>query len=186
MSRRDGGADLGTRALTIQDLGSLAEIMGAVATVATLIYLAIQIRDNTFAVRSSAAQSVHEAFSTWYRMLAADADLAQLVANGARDYVSLNETERARFVATFMAFLSCSQDAFIKWRDGSLAPELWSGWELVILNLIGAPGGKQFWEERGYLFGDPFRRHVEGDLMKRKLHPRAKPMGAFSIGDPEV
>ena len=37
MSRRDGGAALGPRALTIQDLGSLAEIMGAVATVATLM-----------------------------------------------------------------------------------------------------------------------------------------------------
>lgn len=186
MPRRDGGAALGARALTIQDLGSLGEIVGAVATVATLIYLAIQIRDNTFAVRSSAAQSVHEAFSTWYRMLSADADLAQLVANGLRDYASLTETERARFVATFMAFLSCSQDAFIKWQEGSLAPELWSGWEQVILNLIGSPGGREFWGERGYLFGDPFRRHVEGDLMKRKLHPRAKPMGAFSIGDLEV
>lgn len=61
-----------------------------------------------------------------------------------------------------------------------------SGWEQVILNLIGSPGGREFWEERGYLFGDPFRRHVEGELMKRKLHPRAKPMGAFSIGDLEV
>src|SRR6266545_2177329 len=35
--------------------------------------------------------------------------------------------------------------------------------------------------ERGYLFGEEFRRHVENDLMKREPHPDAKPMGAFSI-----
>jgi len=128
-------------AMTIQDLGSIGEVVGAAATVATLIYLAIQIRAHTSAVKSAAAQSVHEAFAEWYRMLAADADLAQITTNGLRDYASLSETERARFVATFMAFLSCSQDGFIKWREGALSPELWSGWELVIMNLVVPPGG---------------------------------------------
>ena len=143
--------------MTIQDLGSVGELVGAIATVATLIYLAIQIRANTHAVRSSAAQSVHEAFATWYRMLASDADLSQVTASGLRDYASLSETEKTRFVATFMAFLSCSQDAFIKWREGSLSPELWSGWELVMMNLVIPPGGRAFWQERGYLFGSEFR-----------------------------
>ncbi len=56
--------------MTLQDSGSLGELVGAIATVATLAYLAVQIRSNTHAVRSSAAQSVHESFATWYRMLA--------------------------------------------------------------------------------------------------------------------
>jgi hypothetical protein len=168
--------------MTLQDLGSIGEVVGAIATVATLIYLAIQIRANTSAVQSAAAQSVHEAFATWYRMLAADADLAQLVTNGLRDYASLSETDRARFVSTFMAFLSCSQDAFFKWREGSLSRALWSGWELVMMNLVFSPGGRAFWQERGYLFGDEFRNHVETDLMQRMPHPSAKPMGVFSLG----
>ena len=50
------------------------------------------------------------------------------------------------------------------------------------MNLIGAPGGQGLWKERAYLFGEEFRRYVEGDLMKREPHPDAKPMGAFSIG----
>lgn len=168
--------------VTLQELGSIGELVAAVATVGSLVYLAVQIRANTSAVRSAAAQSVHEAFAAWYRLLAADASLSQLVANGLRDYSVLSETERARFIATFMAFLSYCQDAFIKWREGALSPELWSGWELVMMNLVNAPGGKEFWAERGYLFGDQFRRHVENDIMRRAPHPRAKPMGAFAIG----
>jgi len=168
--------------MTIQDLGSIGDLVAAIATIATLFYLAVQIRSNTSAVRSAAAQSVHEAFATWYRMVAGDALLAQLVTNGLRDYSSLSEGDRARFIATFMAFLSCSQDAFIKWREGSLAPDLWRGWELVIMNLVHAPGGKAFWSERGYLFGDKFRSHIDNDIMKRKPHALAKPLGAFPIG----
>ena len=84
----------------------------------------------------------------------------------------------------FMAFLSYSQNAFLKWREKMLEPPLWMGWELLIMNLVSSPGGKEFWKERGYLFGEEFRRHVENDLMKRTPHPDAKPMGAFSIGSP--
>jgi hypothetical protein len=84
---------------------------------------------------------------------------------------------------TFMAFLSYSQDAYMKWREGSLPAELRNGWELVIMNLVNALGGTDFWDDRGYLFGDEFRHHIESDIRKRKPHPRAKPGGAFSIGD---
>ena len=44
------------------------------------------------------------------------------------------------------------------------------------------PGGRAFWKERAYLFGEDFRRHIEDDLMKRTPHPDAKLMSAFSIG----
>ena len=33
--------------MTLQDLGSIGELVGALATIATLVYLAIQIRANT-------------------------------------------------------------------------------------------------------------------------------------------
>jgi hypothetical protein len=52
------------------------------------------------------------------------------------------------------------------------------------MNLTGSPGGRAFWKERAYLFGEEFRRHVEDDLMKRTPHPDAKPLGAFPIGQP--
>ncbi|PYK24981.1 MAG: hypothetical protein DME59_11765 [Verrucomicrobia bacterium] len=45
-----------------------------------------------------------------------------------------------------MGFLSYSQNAFLKWREGLLASPLWLGWELVIMNLVCAPGGPYFGE----------------------------------------
>jgi hypothetical protein len=169
--------------MNLGDLANLGQIIGALAVVVSF-YVALQIRQNTNAVRSAAAQVVHEHFASWYHLLANDAELSQIAVNGLRDYFSLSETEKARFIAMFMAFLSYSQNAFLKWREKMLEPPLWMGWELLIMNLVAAPGGREFWKERGYLFGDEFRRYVESDLMKRAPHPDAKPMGAFSIGRP--
>jgi hypothetical protein len=168
--------------MSLGDLANLGQIIGAIAVVISLFYVAYQIRQNTNAVRSATAQSVHEHFAKWYHLLAADGDLSQIAANGLRDYALLSEQEKARFIATFMAFLSYSQNAFLKGREGLLTSPLWMGWELLIMNLICAPGGRAFWKERSYLFGEEFRQYVETDLMKRPPHPDAKPMGAFSIG----
>ena len=168
--------------MNLNDLANIGQVIGALAVVISLIYVAFQIRQNTNAVRTATAQAVHEHFAKWYQLVAADAELSKIVATGLRDYGSLSEQERVRFIATYMSFLSYSQNAFLKWREKLLAPPLWMGWELVIMNLVCAPGGKDFWKDRGYMFGEEFRRHVEDDLMKREPHPDAKPMGAFSIG----
>jgi hypothetical protein len=167
--------------MSLNDLANIGQVIGAIAVVISLIYVALQIRQNTNAVRSATAQTVHEHFARWYRLVAADDELAKIVASGLRNYESLSEQERVRFIAAFMAFLSYSQNAFLKWREGLLASPLWLGWELVIMNLVCAPGGKAFWKERAYMFGDEFRRYIDDDLIKREPHPDAKPMGAFSI-----
>jgi hypothetical protein len=62
----------------------------------------IKIRQNTNAVRSAAAQSIHEHFASWYRAFSTDAELSRLSVKGLRDYSSLNEVEKARFIATYM------------------------------------------------------------------------------------
>jgi hypothetical protein len=165
----------------LNDLANIGQIVGAIAVVISLIYVALQIRQNTNAIRAATAQSVHEHFANWYNSFARDASLSQIAINGLKEYGSLSEADKARCVAVFMAFLSYSQNAFLKWRQGLLEPSLWLGWEQVIMNLVCAPGGKAFWKERSYLFGEEFRRYVEDDLMKRTPHPEAKPMGAFSI-----
>jgi len=168
--------------MTLPDLANIGQIVGAVGVILSLFYVGYQIRQNTKAVRSSAAQTVHEHFAKWYQLVAADADLARITAGGLRDYSSLTEEERVRFISIFMAFLSYSQNAFLKWRQGALEPQLWLGWEQVMMNLFGAPGGKALWADRGYMFGAKFRDYIETDLMQRTPHPGAKPLGAFNIG----
>ena len=52
-SQRRAGSIEGLK-LSIQDLGSIGELIGAIATVATLAYLALQIRQSTKVAEMSA------------------------------------------------------------------------------------------------------------------------------------
>jgi hypothetical protein len=167
--------------VTLQDLGNLGEILGALAVVVSLFYVGSQIRQNTAAVRSSTAQAVHDNYAAWYSHLAADGELVRISIQGLKDYASLPDVEKARFVSNFMAFLSYSQNAFYQWREGSLTPQLWVGWEALMINLVSSPGGKQFWAERAYAFGEEFRSHVVNVIMKRTPAPEARPLGVFKL-----
>ena len=63
--------------MSLTDLANIGQVIGAIAVVISLIYVALQIRQNTNAVRSATAQSVHEHFAGWYHLLAADLELSQ-------------------------------------------------------------------------------------------------------------
>ncbi len=65
--------------MTVQDLGSIGELIAAIATVATLVYLAMQIRQNSTAVKSAAAQSVLTNLNTAFQTASASPELARLI-----------------------------------------------------------------------------------------------------------
>ena len=44
--------------MSIQDWGSIGELLAALATLATLIYLAAQVRQNTRALKSATFQNI--------------------------------------------------------------------------------------------------------------------------------
>lgn len=83
--------------VTIQDLGSLGEFVAAVATLATLGYLAVQIRKNTLAVRAGSHHAVSDSFITVNSWPARDPALARLWRVGGNNLDDLSEDERVQF-----------------------------------------------------------------------------------------
>ena len=107
--------------MTLQDWSNLAQVIGALAVVISLVYVGFQIKRNTSAVRSATAQAIHNNYGDWYMNLMRDAELNRIALKGLKDYSSLDEIEKAQFIQTFMAFISFSQNAFYQWREKALA-----------------------------------------------------------------
>lgn len=86
-----------TAHVTIQDLGSIGELIAAVATVATLLYLARQLRANTAAVQGDSRRA-HRATSTAVNMaIASDPEVAALLNAGLRDFAGLPPEQHTQF-----------------------------------------------------------------------------------------
>jgi len=70
-------------------IGAIGEIVGAVAVVATLGYLAVQIRQNTRADRASSRQTVLDDFYSSLWETARDAELRRITTSGLASFGDL-------------------------------------------------------------------------------------------------
>ena len=83
--------------LTIQDLGSIGELIAALATVITLGYLAIQLMQNTKALRSQTFQQSSMDMSLTANAISSNEGLASILVKVKDGLDVLNSIERLRF-----------------------------------------------------------------------------------------
>lgn len=90
--------------MTIQDLGAIGEFVGAIAVVASLVYLAAQIRQNTQQIFRSIESEKHAAFerniesaNRVRELLMLNPDLADLYRRGLKNFLDLDDAEQFRF-----------------------------------------------------------------------------------------
>ena len=165
--------------MTLSDIALLIQIVGGIGVFASLIFVGVQIRENSQAVRSATAQAVHDNYAGWYMSLAGDPVALATSAKGFVDLNALTPAEKAQFVCIYMAFLSHCQNAFHQWRQGHLSDDLWIGWDKLMMNL-NTPGGAAFWAERSYVFGQDFRDHFDKQL-RTQPNPTAKAFGVVPL-----
>ncbi|MGD2167714.1 MAG: hypothetical protein PVF63_06365 [Gammaproteobacteria bacterium] len=155
--------------MSLEEIGIVGELFGSLAVVVTLIYVALQLRQNTQAIRAAAVQSITETVATNVTNIAANPENASVFRRGLRQFPEMSETEQAQF-ALVMNSIFLSQDG-IYWlyRNGSFPEELWQR-ELGALQLwLASEGGKAAWDEA--LLSAPFRDYVNTQLQL----PRKKP-----------
>ena len=98
--------------MSIQDLGSIGELIAAVATVATLAYLAVQIRQSAKATRQAAVHYNIESGLAVRLELVRDPEVAALYLKGLADHQSLCREDRLRFNMLMVSIFENIREAF--------------------------------------------------------------------------
>jgi hypothetical protein len=150
--------------VTLQDLGSIGEFVAAAATVATLVYLAIQIQQNTRTVRASAHHAGSTAWSELLAKLAADPALAEVYHLGRVSPESLPPEETRRFELAFDAMLAQIENFYVQYANGHLPASNQDRFAEILRLQFRTPGVKRYWSSRRDLFTEEFVRYVEDEL----------------------
>ena len=83
--------------LTMQDWGAVGELVGAIAVVATLIYLSIQLRQTADSVRSSVAAVGSGVMTQVWQLTIDKPELADMLQRGNQDAQDLSDNEFFRY-----------------------------------------------------------------------------------------
>ena len=142
-------------------IGAVGEIVGALAVLVTLVYLAMQIRQNTKSVQAAAVDSANSQVSRIREVIFADADVANMYRRGNEDPASLSEDDTIRYrllIHNIMLALSNS----ITQASVSGLSESMTQVELPILGrVVGTAGGRWFWDTYRQEFEESFRGMID-------------------------
>lgn len=167
--------------MTLEQLYYIGELAGVIVVAITLIFLTVQVRQNTRALRSSAAQNAHEMAEAIYHPVIADSALAELVVRGIRDPDALTEVETAQFTSFWQNGFFAMQNWFYQRQEGVLDEGIWWGWSKILIDITQTPGIRRFWEHRRHYFSNDFRAYLETELSTRKPSPEYRPLGTSPL-----
>jgi hypothetical protein len=121
-------------------VGALAELVGALGVVASLAYLAIQIRQstaqsrlNTNAIEASAFQQLLDHHAAFNMKLVDDPRLLEALVSP--DVSSLDPLERRRFLIWVTAFFRSYYNAWSLFEKGLISEAQWSLFEMTLARI---------------------------------------------------
>ncbi len=158
--------------MTIQDWGSIGELIGAIATVATLVYLAIQIKRNTLIAKTSALQSMLDGGrDRTVKQITGSAELADIVGRGLSSLDSLEEGEKLRLYF-FVIEQTLQMQNVMQFHDNKLISfidyQAWLDWTTAILR---TPGGKALWPQVSIVITPDISKVLEDELSRNPNAP---------------
>ena len=133
--------------MTLSDLGNLGDFLGGVGVIVTLVYLAIQIRRNTYAVRSASLDSAYAAHMEFQRTVWSDSELNKLWFDGLLGKRELSDTERERFLFMVISCARLWEGAYFKVNEGSLESKAWVGLNEELAGVFAFPGVQPYWTD---------------------------------------
>ena len=132
--------------MTIQDWGSIGEVVGAFAVIVSLLYLAIQVRQNIASERSARVSDIAEPLAEFTGQLGQDPTLARLHVRGFAE-IQLDSSERIQRGFLMLSIMRKLENGFAQYRLGIVNQQEWRGWSTPVLGVLRSPGGERWWQE---------------------------------------
>lgn len=143
-------------------IGAIAESLGAIAVLVTLIYLARQIQQNRESVKSASAETVLSNITVAYQNAATSSELGRIIFTGQENITDLTNEERGQFVFWFFGYFRILELAYHHHLAGNFNESIWAGYGRHTHSLLSTSGVKQYWEMRKEVFSPEFRAYIDG------------------------
>jgi len=132
----------------LESLGNIGDFVGGLAVVVTLVYLAIQIRHNTTALRAASRQAIADGYREANRLFL-EPGVAHALRLGLSAYPKLPFEELNRFGTVVNDQALFFQSAFALHESGQLDDSTYRAYLDWFCSILATPGGGAWWETVG-------------------------------------
>jgi hypothetical protein len=149
--------------MSLSDLASIGSFISGIAVLISLIYLSLQIRQNTLAHRATAHQS-RSTFLKDHLHLIADPAIAPIFIRGLAADKQMTEVEVTQFLAVMRNWCIGMSEMVWAHDHGVLDDETYQTSVKALKGMFARPGARAFWQTYKPTATPSFARLVEGVL----------------------
>jgi hypothetical protein len=160
--------------MSLEQAAFVAQIVSAVAIIASLIFVGFQLRKATSAIRATSSQAHSGLYTDLVRSIIDNQDFARAWSIGISDPKALKEEEWVQFVAYASALFRLYESSRVQWLNGRLDEEHWHTVERQARDFGHLPGLHLAWKLRGHWFSPEFRAWFDGLADERLPKPYAR------------
>ena len=155
--------------LTLEQASYLAEIIGVLAVVVSLIYVGLQVKQNTHVVRLNTVHNIAEGQREVNALMAANGDLCDVIFKGLQDAESVSGAEKMRFYILAHVIFRPLEDAYFQYQERALEEKQWQALSRQFMNFIKLPGFVTYWEDRKFMYSDDFQQYMDDEVIPAPL-----------------
>ena len=126
-----------------------------------IIFLSIEIRQNTLTIRGAAIQSASALSREQMFVIMQNAELSRIAVEGLASPLGLSEVDAFRASYMVRTFWVGMQANYRQWALGILPEEEWAYYRRTMCSIYGLPGGQHYWQADRSLFIPEFVAAVE-------------------------
>ena len=160
--------------MTLADLGNIGEFVGALGVVASLIYLALQIRQNTRQLRNNArairlaeTRAATDAEVEFRRFLLSNPEIDDARRRG-RQGAELDTLDARRFEHVLMEVFLRAQTHWYQAGQSVVAEAYWDRLSRIPMQYLSSKAAQQWWSTRRVGFHPSFAEDIDRRLQTQE------------------
>lgn len=159
--------------MDMQALANLGQFLGGVAVIGSLVYLALQVRQNTRSIRAENYARALDRIAALQSELSRDSQFSRIFSIGVVDVSKLKPLERVRFAWALYEAFGAFEFMFEAARSRTLPKEVWERWDPTVGWWLSFPGVQIWWRNRPVPFSASFTEFVDRTLRENVVDEAA-------------
>lgn len=158
--------------MDLDQLASIGDLLGGIGVILSLLYLAVQLRDQSRGLRSESYGRSLDRLARLQERFAEDSDFSRLFNKGLVEPQSLSIDERIRFTWGCTEMFGAFEYMQHQQTQGDLPDVIWIRWHETIKFWMTFPGMHAWWQGKPAPFSTEFSRFIEQCIEEGYINQR--------------
>ena len=155
--------------MNLEELAYISQVIGVIAVFASLIFVGLQIRQNTKAIKATSHHAITDSFNAINNLIVSDPKVARLWRLGMPGAEGLDDDERVSFSFMVLGYMRIFETLHYQYSNGTLDKKLFDA-ELKTLKwtVTENPGFLAWWAVNPIALSAEFRAFIDGLIRDAK------------------